>query len=120
MPRKLRKTQAFPEMPNFPQMLATSISFLHSIAPCPSLSLVQFHQQILPVFFAQISLEAFTGKWRLANSVWLMAHIFGKLQTNLEKFSTVVLRNSELVKLNGEFFAERCLSATFRFTHKVR
>jgi len=109
-------------MPNFPQMLATSISFLHSIAPCPSLSLVQFHQQILPVFFAQISLEAFTGKWRLANSVWLMAHIFGKLQTNLEKFSTVVQQNSavsELVELNGEFFAERCLSATFRLTQKV-
>jgi len=44
------------------------------------------------------------------------------MRTNLAKFSTVVWQTSaasELVKLIGEFFAERCESATFRLAQKV-
>ena len=60
---------------------------------------------------------AFCGELHLANGaqIWQMAHKSGEFQhTNL-------VRNAqfELMKLNVEFFAERCAPASFRFAHKV-
>jgi hypothetical protein len=48
-------------------------------------------------------------KHLLTNVIYQMANKFGKWQTNLAKFSTVVWQNSAIsVKMNDEFFAERC------------
>jgi len=51
---------------------------------------------------------------------WQMA--FVEWCKNLEKFSTVIWGNSavsELVKLNGNFFSDRCSPVNFRLAHQV-
>jgi len=57
---------------------------------------------------------------KMRNFFW--GSMFGKWCTNLAKFRTVIWQNSadsKFLKLNGEFFAEHCVPATFCLAHKV-
>jgi len=74
-------------------------------------------------------------KHLVANSIWWMTHSIDKWRAidiyrrnirygraNLTNFSTFIWQKSavsELVKLNGDFFAKHCAPATFWLVHKV-
>ena len=74
----------------------------------------RFHQHLHPTFARKQN-----EKLILANVVWRMAHRFGKRGTYFSLVFRAGLKRQLLVKLNGEFFAERYAPASFRLANKV-